>query len=283
MEKKYLEWNTIEKEEVSSPQLKKKKPWRDKIFFIPLGLALISTFIQFVFLKSCNYISTESNSSQKYAVIVALKKIHQGDYLSTENTRLSYLDLGESKSNFVLNSEFQKFLGHKIKMDIDEKTPILKSIVLNGGKPSSLLENIPHGKRFYVMDVDLSSLSTLIKVGDRIDIIAHMDIDGFGKATETILNGIKIIGIGDNFEEYTSQPDANTLSFYLTPEEIKIISFMKSYSQFSIMLRNPNDLDLSDNESITFNKFLQNDKIQKILQNDSFKIVEGKTIIKRQN
>ena len=236
---------------------------------------MFSTIIQFTFLNSCSDLSRNS-LNEKYAVVIAKQNIDQGDSLSEENTKLVYLDLGESKQKFILNSEFRQYIGHKTKIHIEEKTPILKEFVINNSKDLSLPEKIPHGKRFYTIDVDLSSISSMVKVGDRVDIIAHMDINGFGKATETILNRIKIIGIGNNFEEKSSNPEANTLSFYLTPEEVKIISFMKSYSQFTVALRNPNDLDLSDNDSITFNKFIQNEKIQKIFQNDSFKIIEGK-------
>lgn len=279
MKEKFLEWVTLKDEINTESQSKKKNVFKKKNFIIPILLGVFSTMIQLLFFKSCQNQSDNSTNS-KYAIVVAIQNIPEGETLSEDNTKLVYLDLGESKEQFILNSEFRHYLGYKTKINIEKNSPILKELVLNKSRNLSLPEKIPRGKRFYTIDIDLSSISSVIKIGDTVDIIAHMDINGFGKATETILQRIKIVGIGTNFEEKSPNIDASSLSFYLTPEEVKIISFMKSYSQFTVALRNPNDLDQSDNSPITFNKFIQNDRIQEILQNDSFKIIEGNRIKK---
>lgn len=278
MKEKFLEWVTTQEEESKTPTEQKNLFLKNKKFITPILLALASTLIQLLFIKSCHYLSADDSSNKKYAFVVSRQNVAQGEALSEQNTKLSYLDLGEGKANFILNSEFQKYIGHKIKINLSENTPILKNSLINNLQELSLPEKIPHGKRFYTVDVDPNSLSSMIKVGDKVDMIAHIDISGFGKATETILNRIKIIGIGDNFNENSSNQGSNSLSFYLTPEEVKIISFMKPYSQFTVALRNPNDFSSSDTEAITFNKFIQNEKIQRIFKNDSFKIIEGDTI-----
>lgn len=271
-----LTWQPNANIENSVHQQKKKLILKNKKIIITFFLALLSTLLQFFFIKSCNILSSNKNSNQKYAIIVASTNIKKGESLSEENTKLAYFGLDEAKNKFILNSEFRQYLGHSLKINIDQGTPILKDIIITDNYDNSLSEKIPPGKRFYALDVDLASLSSVVKVGDMVDIIAHMDINGFGRATETILKRIKIIGIGNNFLENTGKSsDDNVLSFYLTPEEIKIISFMKPYSQFTIAVRNPNDHDVSDNDVITFNKFIQNEKIQKIFQNEYFKIIEG--------
>ena len=278
MSKKSLQWNALDNKiefEDSSNRVKiftKKR----KIYFLFL-LAIVSTSLQFVCLKSCSSFSN-NQSHLKYAVVVTTKLIPMGDTLNENNTKLSYLDLGESKNKFLLNSEFRSYLGHKVKIEFQSGIPILKDFVVKSSLDISLPEKIPQGKRFYTLDVNLNSISSLIKVGDIVDILAHINIKGYGKATETILNHVKIIGIGNNFEENSTNLNGNTLSFYLTPEEVKIISFMKSYSQFNVVLRNPNDFEETDSDSITFNKFIQNEKIQKIFQSDSFKIIQGETV-----
>lgn len=281
MSKLNLEWEILEQEKPKAPKLKKNLFFKNKKIQTVVLLAFVSTIIQIFFLKSCNMLSNESVSTFKYATVVAQRNISQGDILTEDNTKLVYLGLGESKNNFILNSDFKKYMGHRVKIEVEVNSPILKTMVIKGNQDLSLQEKIPPGKRFYTLDVDLNSMASLIKVGDRVDVIAHMDINGFGNATETILNRIKVIGIGNNFEDNGASSEATSLSFYLSPEEVKILSFMKSYSQFSVSLRNPNDVDSSDSESITFNKFIQNEKIQKIFQNDSFKIIEGSTIKKK--
>ena len=141
---------------------------------------------------------------------------------------------------------------------------------------NSLPEKIPFGKRLYVLDVNLGTLSSILKVGDKIDLTAYLDIPSFGKATETILNGIQIIGIGNQMDNSREKSgNANSLSFYLYPEEVKILSFMKQYSHFSVSLRNPNDNSTNSGEAMTLNKFIQDDRIQRIIKNDSFQMRQG--------
>ena len=278
MSKKPLQWNALDnKIEFEAPSNKVKIFSKNRKIYFVFFLALLSTCLQFMCLKSCSTFSN-NQSHLKYAVVVTTKLIPMGETINENNTKLSYFDLGESKDKFLLNSEFRSYLGHKVQIEFQSGIPILKDFIMKNSRDMSLLEKIPQGKRFYTLDVNLNSISSLIKVGDIVDILAHININGYGKATETILNHVRIIGIGNNFQENSTNLNGNTLSFYLTPEEVKIISFMKSYSQFNVVLRNPNDFDEADNDSITFNKFIQNEKIQKIFQSDSFKIIQGEKV-----
>lgn len=85
-----------------------------------------------------------------------------------------------------------------------------------------------------------------------------------------------MIGIDEKNRTFRSRYNSNnSISFYLTPEEIKIILFMKRYANFSLSLRNPNDnFDYKD-QAITLNKFIENEKIRNIIKNDRFQIIYG--------
>ncbi len=282
MKKEELEWNQLEITSTDKPRLSPKFFLKQKKFFLPISLAFVATILQLFLLKSCQFIEKSSTDKKMQAILFSNKNIQKGESLNEENTKIIYFEAGDQTENFILNSEFQKFRDHPLKINLEKNSPLLKQFIEKEAKNLSLPEKIPYGKRFYGIEVDLASLPTLIKAGDRVDLIAHMDINGFGKATETILSGVKVVGIGNDRDEQFASQNTNILNFYLTPEEVKIISFMKPYSQFTVALRNPNDDSLSENSAVTFNNFIQNEKIQKIFKNDSFQIIEGKSLRKKE-
>lgn len=243
----------------------KRKTNKQKKYLKLLFFALFITFIQFFIFKSCVNSNSSGNNQKKYAVIFAKDEMTTGSLLEESNTKIVYMDVLNARSSFILNSELSQFLGSKLLINADKNTPILKNMIKNDISGKTIQEKIPPGKRLFILDVELGSLASIIQINDKIDIIAHMDIPEFGKVTETILDGISVVRIEED----------HAIGFYLTPDEIKILSFMKPYSSFSVAIRNPNDHLTEESKAVTFNKFLQNEKIQHILQNESFKIVEG--------
>lgn len=266
MQNNSFHWEHLDKsfEEKTPLHKQNENKWRKK-YPIVFTVALFSTCIQFFIFKSCVNSNQKLADTNKYAVVVAKNSMNKGDFVNEENTKILYMDVSESKNTFILNSEFSNFSGSQLLVNSEENSPILKNMIKSPLQNKTLVEKIPPGKRFFVLDVELGSLTDHIKTDDKVDIIAHMDIPDFRKATETILDGITVVDI----------EDGHSLGFYLSPEEIKILSFMKPYSEFSVIIRNPNDTVTKSEEAVTFNKFIQNEKIQHILKNDSFKIIEG--------
>jgi len=205
--------------------------------------------------------------------IVAKSKISKGEVLSIENTTLVSLVLKKSASYFVQNSEFSAFNGLIVREDIEENQIISKGSLFI---QDSIESKIPKGKRLYILDVPIGPIVSILKENDSIDLIAQMDIPGFGHMTETILEAVKLIDISENIE--SSADDAKYLSFYLTPDEVKILAFMKPYAQFSVVLRNSFDEKSSATYPMTFNRFIQNDKIRKMINSESFQFINGKNL-----
>lgn len=232
MQNNSFHWEHLDKsfEEKISPHKQSENNWRKK-YSVVFTVAFFFTCIQFFIFKSCVNSNQKLADTNKYAVIVANKNMNKGDFVNEENTKILYMDVSESKNNFILNSEFSNFSGSQLLVNSEKNTPILKNMITIPLQNKTLVEKIPPGKRFFVLDVDLGSLTDHIKTDDKVDIIAHMDIPDFGKATETILDRVTVVDI----------ENGHSLGFYLSPEEIKILSFMKPYSEFSVAIRNPND------------------------------------------
>jgi Flp pilus assembly protein CpaB len=269
MSHKMIEWKENEKKESSEPHKSKNK------FIIPLFFALVATLLQFFLFKSISYFTSDSIYNNHPPLVVAKNNMRSGHITSEEDFKLAEINVGKAQEYFILNTEIDNFIGKKVLVNIKENTPLLKNSFMNPFQKNSLPEKIPFGKRLYVLDLDFGSLGPHLRVGDKIDLIAYLDIPGFGKATETILNGIQIIGIGEQLEDRAKTKNANSLSFYIYPEEVKILSFMKQYASFSVSLRNPNDSSANSGEAMTLNKFIQDERIQRIIKKDTFQLIQG--------
>lgn len=241
-------------------------------------LATITTLFQFFLFKYIFFY--DSNTNNTFLIAVANHNIKSGQITTENDFKFIETNNLNLKEHFISNSEANSYIGKKVILNINKNTPLLKNIFISQFQKKSLPEKIPLGKRLYILTLDTNPLNSMLRVGDKIDLIAYLEIPGFGKATETILNGIQISGIEEHTENKNIATNSNSISFYLYPEEVKIISFMKQYATFSASLRNPNDTSTNSSEAITFNKFIQDTRIQKIIKNDSFLFIHGKKGIK---
>ncbi len=269
-----LNWNTHKENEKTE---NKKSPQKN-CFYLTLFLSILVTFIQYILFANLFQRDEDIPKRNRYAVAVAQKNIYKNQKANEKDIKFIYLDIGETKEQYILNSEFDQFREKKLLIDINENTPLFKNNFSSTLIENHLPEKIPFGKRFFVLDVEISPILSHIQIGDRIDIIAHLQIPQIGRATETILDGIEIIGIGDRLNKSNNQIPSHSLSFYLSPDEVKILSFMKQYSQFSISLRNPNDFKNKKSSAVTFNKFLEDPRIRKIIKEDTFQIIHGEQV-----
>lgn len=222
--------------------------------------------------------STHRDGKPSYqAFIIANHKLHKGESLTVENTKIAFLDLGSAHSYYVTHDEFENFDGTYLKDNICESCPILKYALTTS---NDIQTQIPAGKRLFILDIPVGPILSLLKIGDIVDVIADINMPDFGNVTETILGAVKIISLGDLNDSFSQDNENKYLSFYLTPDEIKILSFIKPYATFSVVLRNASDTNAESTKPITLNQFFQNEKIKKIIEADSFKIING-TKIKR--
>ncbi|MGY3804880.1 hypothetical protein ACWNT8_12495 [Pigmentibacter ruber] len=236
-------------------------------------ICILLCFFQILIIK----IITENKLSNylEIKVVKSKGKINPGETLTDDNLVISSEKI-EDIINFIeKNNNIDLFMGKKAITEIEENSYIFNSSVFAKDK-NSIPDKIPYGKRLFVLELELGAIAKSLRTGDRVDIIANLDIPNFGKATEVILQNIQLIGIDEKNRTFRSRYNSNnSISFYLTPEEIKIILFMKRYANFSLSLRNPNDnFDYKD-QAITLNKFIENEKIKNIIKNDRFQIIYG--------
>ncbi len=263
---KDIKWEDYKNETLKEKNITHKKLLKSIILCILLTIFQIS----FIYtLQNFNFAP-----SRNISVVTLNRSMKMGDIISPQDIIYTNISFNAIKEFFNNNSDLDYFIGKKLITNVNENNFILRNFV-QGHIKSTLTDKIPYGKRLFVLEMELGSIAKSLKTGDRIDIIANLDLPGFGKATEVILQNIQLIAIDEKNKNNLALSNNNSISFYLTPEEIKIILFMKRYAQFSIALRNPNDNFNLKDQAITLNKFIESEKIKNIIKNDHFQVIYG--------
>lgn len=261
-----IQWENIDPEPLKKQSKLSNK--NVKIFITCLAL----TVFQILLLSLLQNRSFDTQT--EYLMLKTRKNIKMGSVI-TANDIYYTKESSDSIKELLSNNNIENFIGKRASHDINENSYMFKSSVVNANK-NIIPDKIPYGKRLFVLDLELGNIAKNLRNGDKIDLIANLDIPNFGKATEVILQNIQLIGIDDkNKNDNLTYHSNNSLSFYLTPEEIKIILFMKKYASFTVALRNPNDNFKDTDYAITLNKFIENEKIKKIIKNDHFRVIYG--------
>lgn len=263
---KDIKWEDYKNETLKEKNITHKKLLKSIILCILLTIFQIS----FIYtLQNFNFAP-----SRNISVVTLNRSMKMGEIISPQDIIYTNISFNAIKEFFNNNSDLDYFIGKKLITNVNENNFILRNFV-QGHIKSTLTDKIPYGKRLFVLEMELGSIAKSLKTGDRIDIIANLDLPGFGKATEVILQNIQLIAIDEKNKNNLALSNNNSISFYLTPEEIKIILFMKRYAQFSIALRNPNDNFNLKDQAITLNKFIESEKIKNIIKNDHFQVIYG--------
>ena len=85
-----------------------------------------------------------------------------------------------------------------------------------------------------------SGVGFMIKPGDNVDILLTFETaenQRLFTATATILQSVKVIGVGANFKGNETQGDYNSVTLALTPEEAELLTFAKDKGRINLALR----------------------------------------------
>ena len=140
---------------------------------------------------------------------------------------------------------------------------------------------ISPGRRAITIPVDdESSISTMLKPGDLIDLIITLQ-SSEKTATLPLMQGVKILATGNQLD--TNDLSAETTGYTnitldVSAEDAKNITLAASLGKISAILRNPNDQVISDTSS-----FIQQINAQKKVALSSKVIPEPKNIIQTNN
>jgi Flp pilus assembly protein CpaB len=240
-------------------------------FFQSLTLFLLASFF---FSFQSNQLSEQSN----FSILPVLNEaLPLGRRIRTDQIRKKSFQCEELKNLFLTFSELQtsKLFA---RTDLNSHLPILKQSVQKNPRVS-LASDIPAGLRLYSLSLHQDGKSDFVQIGDHVDVVAiiHFPQPVGGVMTETLLENIVVQGKGDSVRNKrwkTTRSHRNRLFFYLPPEQVKLMVYAETISKFRVFLKSNGEETQSSalSTSMTLNKFLANEKIQKALRSDVFQI-----------
>lgn len=146
-------------------------------------------------------------------------------------------------ANTVDGRAFDAVLGRRISIEMKAGDPLLLAAV-EGASTSTVAAKIPPGKRLATLEIaDKAAGNGWVKPNDHVDIVVSMEIPGRGKTTFTMMQDVTLVSVGKaTVWENGVSAQGSEVGFYVTLEELEFLRFAQAKGEFSLALRNPNDV-----------------------------------------
>jgi pilus assembly protein CpaB len=177
-------------------------------------------------------------------IFVALTDINPSDTLTAENIKLEQWPSQTVPPGAL--TKLDDVQGKRCRTKLYAGEPILVGKL---GDETGASKNIPPGYRVTSVRVDaVSSTSSLIQPGDRVDVLVHLAANpaaGISSTTtKTILKDIKVYAVDSVFvgKEHDEQvASAKTISLLVTPAQAETVALIGEAGQIRLVLRSPGD------------------------------------------
>lgn len=232
-----------------------------RTFWISVGLALFAVLILYSYTND-QQANLTSKFGEKAQIVVAKTDINEMDTIVA-----SMLEVVDRPKDFVepgAISNPEILIGQVALVPIRQKEQILESKVLKPGPVTGLSMQVAPGKRALTVPIDeMRGVAKLIKPGDRIDIIAAIDV-GRGanqhREIKTLLQDVVVLATGlrianelprlfetvgkeDFIKNIRADTTFSNLTLEVDPSEAQNLVYILSTSPGSLFmtLRHPSD------------------------------------------
>jgi pilus assembly protein CpaB len=245
-----------------------------RTLWISVGAALFSVFLLYSHSQE-----RESELQKKYgveeSVVVAKQTIQQMQTIVDTDLEIVKKPKDYVEPGAIANPEL--VIGQVAGMSISKGEQIIESKLLSPGADTGISLQVSPGKRALAIPIeDIRAAGKLIRPGDRVDLIAALDI---GKGTnqrreiKTMMQDVVVLATGSrifnsvprmldddkkNIISYVGDLKYSTITIEATPKEAQDIILLLSTSPSSIFLtvRNPNDRGVSQLPSTSMDNML---------------------------
>lgn len=205
-------------------------------------------------------------------IIVAAKDLPAGAKIEPDSVKYAEALKSQVTANTVDPETLRNILGRTLQVELKEGDTVLLTAVEGAGSGNAVAGKIPPGKRLVTLQVkDKAAQKGWIKPNDRVDVIATMELPGRGQTAFTLLEDVTLVSVGKASVWDGGQATEGTeIGFYSAPRDVEFISFAERHGEFSLSLRNPQDVAKQDGskqnlgaEGVDMNKFLDHSTISK--------------------
>ena len=190
-----------------------------------------------------------SSSTEMQAIFVALENVPMGDPLTAQVMKLE--EWPKDKIPTGALTKIEDVEGRRPKTIIYQGSPILESQLLGkGADEEGATGLIPKGYRVVSIKVDsVSGGASLIRPGDRVDVLVHLQFNlskGIQETTtRTILQDIKVFAVDNVFNLESVEGDASisakTISLLVTPAHAEKLMLATELGQIRLIMRSSQD------------------------------------------
>jgi pilus assembly protein CpaB len=193
------------------------------------------------------------------SIYVALTDVDMGAQLNTQNVKVEQWPRDKVPAGAI--TKLEDLDGLRVRTRVFAGEPILAAKLLSrNANGSSASEMIPSGYRVVAVKVDdVSSTSSLIKPGDRVDVLVHLraspNTGVHETATRTLLQNISVFAVNEIFQR-PNEIDAGTIaartvSLLVTPEQAELVTLATELGTIRLVLRSIEDEDVAATRGAT--------------------------------
>lgn len=219
-------------------------------------------------------------------VFVALKDIAPHEALTPENVKIEEWPKDKVQPDAI--TKMADIEGKRCKVRVLAGEQIRAARVIGLGESSGPSETIPKGYRVVAVRVDaVSGSASLIRPGDRVDVLAYMaknPAHGIDETvTKTILQDISVFAVDTiTTDELTKEGKeeksiaAKTISLLVTPAQAQSVTLATELGSIRLVMRSPDDSSEGELPGKTSVADLDIDKANRKAEEDGFLAKEDK-------
>ena len=190
--------------------------------------------------------ATQAETEQ---IFVAMKDIPMGDPVSAQAIKLEEWPKDKAPKGAI--TKLEDVENRRPKSRIFAGSPILENQLLGRGAiDQGASDSIPKGSRVVAVKVDaVSGSASLIRPGDRVDVLLYVTQSGTGGAsrtlTRTILQDLKVFAVNEVWDAAAAGGGksiaAKTVSLLVTPTQAATVTMASEMGQIRLVMRSPDD------------------------------------------
>jgi pilus assembly protein CpaB len=201
---------------------------------------------------------TDQAPAETTEIFVAKAEIGLGDALKPDVIKLEAWPADKVPAGAL--TKLEETVDRRTRTKIYPGEPILENKLLAKGEDVADAANmIPKGFRVVSIRVDaVSGAASLIKPGDRVDVLVHLQENtsrGITKTTtKTFLQHIKVFAVDDVFRRENDGGQtvaAKTISLLVTPQQAELVTMASELGTIRLVMRSASDEDKSDTPGST--------------------------------
>jgi Flp pilus assembly protein CpaB len=186
-------------------------------------------------------------AAEVVSIFVAVKDIPQSEPIIAQMVKQE--EWPRDKVPILAVTKWEDLHTRRPKATIFSGSPILDNQLLGKGQtdrgPGTLIEK---GSRVIGVKVDSeAAIGSIIRPGDRVDVLVHVRADPNRGLPETVtlgvLQNVKVFAVNDSWEAQGSEKAvaAKTVSLQVTPAEAQLVMLAAETGQIRLLMRGPDD------------------------------------------